>query len=321
MKGEAVSQDAVRWAYRLFLGREPESTHVVEGTINGCTDVAALRRAFIGSAEFAQHLPPRGTGLGGMEPVRVVESSGPSELLAQLFEHVNRSWQFLGETDPYWSVLTSPEFRGTPSSSDIDRFFSSGKAAVEGLQKALDRCGLSLKGRRTCVEYGCGLGRITRSLAPHFERTVGVDISAAHLALARKLAEQAGIAGIEWLQLPTIDSLELLPEADLIYSVIVLQHNPPPVIERILTRFARILRPGGVAFFQVPTYRADYEFRLQDYMRDQVGRKEMEMHVYPQERIFNIFAEHGVHPVSVIEDGATGFRSGERSNTFIFEKR
>lgn len=318
---DTTSRDAVLWAYRLFLGREPENVEVIGEHLANSPTLSALRDVFVGSAEFRALAPPELQPLlRGEEPPRVIETRGAPELIARLFDHVNRSWQHLGETDPFWSVLTAPEYRGRPSEERIERFFASGAAEVERLKVALARCGVSLDGRGTCLEYGCGLGRVTRYLAPLFERTIGVDISAAHLDLARDLADKAGAGGIEWMHLDTLDRLETLPQVDFIYSVIVLQHNPPPVIERILSAFARILRPGGFAYFQVPTYRADYEFRLADYVRKQVGKNEMEMHAFPQERVFNLFAEAGAIPLSVVEDGATGSRRGERSNTFVFRK-
>jgi SAM-dependent methyltransferase len=274
---------------------------------------------FVGSGEFRSRAPATlKLVLEGEESSRTIETSGDAALLQRLFEHVNRSWHHLGETDPYFSVLTSPQYRGKPSEKDIERFFASGAAEVKRLELALARVGVRLDGKGTCIEYGCGLGRVTRHLAPHFARTIGVDISAAHLNLARDLG---GDSGVEWLHVQAIDCLSALPQADFIYSMIVLQHNPPPVIERILTTFARLLKPGGIAFFQVPTYRADYEFRLAEYLHDQVGRKKMEMHAFPQTRIFQIFADARAVPLSVVEDGMTGNRRGERSNTFIFQSR
>ncbi len=46
-----VSEDAVRWAYRLILGREPESDEVL---LRHCShkDIASLRQAFLNSDEF-----------------------------------------------------------------------------------------------------------------------------------------------------------------------------------------------------------------------------------------------------------------------------
>ncbi len=320
-KSDRTSREAVQWAYRLFLGREAETEAAIAEHIGGSPDLPALRSTFMKSSEFNANLPAHARlTLNGDEPVRIVETDGDPALLKRLFDHVNRSWQHLGETDPYWSVLTAPEYRGKPSAEHVARFFASGEAEVGRVQKTLARIGVELNGRGAFLEYGCGLGRVTRHLAPHFTDTIGADISTSHLALARQLAATDGVRAVEWMHVASLDSLANLPEVDFIYSVIVLQHNPPPVIERILSAFARILRPGGIAYFQLPTYRADYEFRLADYVRAQLGKKEMEMHAFPQQRVFEIFAEAGAIPLQVIEDGATGLRHGERSNTFIFRK-
>lgn len=314
-----VSREAVEWAYRLLLGREPESEAVIASQIEGNRDFGQLRRSFLSSPEFNDRLPPSARlQLHGREPPIVVESDGSPELLARLFEHVHRSWHQFGEEQPFWSVLTSPEYRDQPEDVAIEKFFESGRAEIERFRKSLERLDLSLDGRPTCLEYGCGLGRVTRHLAPLFEHVTAVDISAAHLAKAKALADAKGIAGIDWMHLQSLDHLDALPQVDVIYSMIVLQHNPPPVIERIIRTFARILRPGGIAYFQVPTYRAGYEFRVADYLNGNL-QPGMEMHVYPQNRIFRIFAEAGAVPVSVVEDGCTGLPR-ERSNTFVFMK-
>ncbi len=322
MSTDETTRDAVIWAYRLLLGREPESAAAVAVHVSNSPTLSALREAFFASDEFrSRRSAATRTPLHGDEPPRIVETEGDPQLLSRLFEHVNRTWRHLGEIEPYWSVLTAPEYRGAPSTEHVARFFASGASDVDRMRRALDRDGLALDGKRVCLEYGCGLGRATRHLAPLFARTIGVDISASHLKRARELAERDGVERVDWLALDTLQDLDALPSADFIFSMIVLQHNPPPVIERILSTFARLLNRGGIAYFQVPTYRADYEFRLAEYVRSQVGRTEMEMHAFPQRRVFEIFAEHDALPVSVVEDGATGYRDGERSNTFIFRKR
>src|SRR5262249_1189097 len=148
---------------------------------------------FIGSGEFRARAPAAlKLMLSGEEPPRTIETAGDPLLLERLFDHVNESWHHLGETDPYWSVLTAPQYRGKTSQEDIERFFASGAADVQRLEAALARVGLALDGNGTCIEYGCGLGRVTRHLAPRFARTIGVDISAAHLKLARELADADG---------------------------------------------------------------------------------------------------------------------------------
>lgn len=316
-----VTEDAVRWGYRLFLDREPENADAVAKKLSH-PSLASLRAEFLGSREFSSKQPATSNAvpLTGLEPARVVECDGEPAQLAQLFGHVEASWRELGEVDPYYSVLTNPQYRGLPADSIIDKFFESGRGDVKSFLLALDRCGKSLDGRQTCLEFGCGLGRLTQALAPLFDRVTAVDISSAHLALAQRHAHERGARGIEWRHLESISALDGLPQVDVVYSIIVLQHNPPPVIDRIVATFARILKPGGIAYFQVPTYRSDYEFRLADYLRNQVGRKGMEMHIYPQARIFRHFADQGATPLSVVEDGCTGRRPGERSNTFLFER-
>ena len=73
-----------------------------------------------------------------------------------------------------------------------------------------------------------------------------------------------------------------LEQADLVYSVIVLQHNPPPVIHMLVRAFLKALNPGGVAYFQVPTYRVGYRFSPGEYLENE-GKTHamMEMHVIP----------------------------------------
>lgn len=46
----------------------------------------------------------------------------------------------------------------------------------------------------------------------------------------------------------------------------ILQHNVPSVIERILNAILKSFRSGGTAMFQVQTYRETYEFRIDEYV-------------------------------------------------------
>jgi len=315
------TEEAVTWAYRLLLGREPENAQALADHIQQSPNLAILRDRFMQSAEFTSKLPGSVRfPLRGMEPNCRIDCDGDPVQLGKLFAHVNRSWHMLGDEDPFYSVRSAPEYRGAPPEEVIRDFFLSGVSDAQRFFGTLDRNGLNLDKRSTCLEFGCGLGRVTQALAPRFAKTVAVDISASHLALARSFAEQASIAGIDWRQLASIEDLDRLPRVDVIYSIIVLQHNPPPVIDRIVATFARILKPGGIAYFQVPTYVRGYSFDLGEYLDSKIGIPGMEMHVYPQDRVFRRFAEHNAIPVSVVEDDATAMHAFGRSNTFLFVK-
>ena len=60
---------------------------------------------------------------------------------------------------------------------------------------------LGLDGSGRLLDIGCGPGSFTLLLAPWFELATGVDDDRDMLAEASRLAEQAGIGNVEWLQL------------------------------------------------------------------------------------------------------------------------
>jgi hypothetical protein len=88
----------------------------------------------------------------------------------------------------------------------------------------------------------------------------------------------------------------------------------------ILKMLLNTFKPGGVAVIQILTYRRNYRFSLQDYLRE-LSPGEMELHVLPQAKVFNIATRCKVQVVEVIEDSWTGCRYGEISNTFVFQRK
>ena len=73
-------------------------------------------------------------------------------------------------------------------------------------------------------------------LSTLFSRVIAVDISIAHLDLCRLKLEEEKVENVELRHMETIRSLDTLPEVDAFYSVIVLQHNPPPIMAAIQLR-------------------------------------------------------------------------------------
>jgi hypothetical protein len=102
--------------------------------------------------------------------------------------------------------------------------------------------------------------------------------------------------------------------------VIVLQHNPPPLIAHILRKLLDALRPGGVAFFQLPTYSRGYRFEVAKYLRSKARADSVEMHVLPQAEVFSIVASHSCEMLEVLPDSCVGDPDWI-SNTFLVRKR
>lgn len=159
------------------------------------------------------------------------------------------TWDVLAETDPLWAILSDPSKRY--GRWDVQEFFSTGTVEIS---KALDNChafGLP-KAHHLAIDFGCGVGRLTRALSAHFEKSVGIDGSEKMIKLAKHWNE--GVRNCEFIvnedeRLPLADAC-----ADIVYCVLVLQHmDSDNQILNWITEFTRILSPEGVLIFQLPT--------------------------------------------------------------------
>ena len=248
-------------------------------------------------------------------PLQPVEVEAPPAVLQHLVDLTAKTWTKLGEEHAHWSVLSWPEFL----SGEIyeARFFATGQSDFQVVSTFFERSGFAMP-TGSALELGCGVGRLTRHLAGAFGKVVAVDISQPHLTIAGKHLSEAGITNVELVHLTTPQSLDGLPQVDLFYSIIVLQHNPPPVAFDLLSRCLQHVAPGGFAYFQIPTYRRDYRFAVADYQQDEFGR--MEMHVLPQPKVLALLRRHGFEILEVQEDGAVGDLD-MASHTFFARRR
>lgn len=164
------------------------------------------------------------------------------------FEEVRRDWVRLGEHDPLWAVYVAADKRG--GRWDREQFLATGRADVAASVRRLTELGLGPRWSRV-LDFGCGAGRLSQALADHADEVVGVDVSPPMLAVAREL----DVAGRCRFVLNETSDLALFGagEFDLVYSELVLQHLPAPVIDGYLAEFVRVLRPGGVALLQCTT--------------------------------------------------------------------
>ena len=73
------------------------------------------------------------------------------------------------------SLIKSAMFgrdRGTTA-----EFFASGQREIEGILAGLDGQGIRSEARHRALDFGCGLGRLTRALADSFDEVVGIERS------------------------------------------------------------------------------------------------------------------------------------------------
>jgi len=248
-----------------------------------------------------------------------VEVRASEDQLAAMIQRIAKNFEHMGETEPYWSVLSAEQYRVEHIKENEAEFYGSGREPVSMFEATAARCGVTLGRTMTCFELGCGLGRSTIWLADIFGRVIGADISRPHLRHAEQTARRLGKRNIGFLRVDEPDAIARAPEFDVFFSIIVLQHNPPPIIYKILHTALSKLRPGGIAYFQVPTYRQGYQFRIAEYLgsKNQLGTPEM--HVLPQPDLYALFEEVGCRPLEVREDSASG-EGAIVSNRFLLRK-
>jgi len=318
-----LSKEDVISGYRLLLGREPESDSVVTHYATELKDWRALRELFISSAEFQSAIesvrPPRSPKQFFNGPAMQVETTASPEKLAALFAKTSTQWQHLGETEPHWSVLTNDSYYQDQFAMNKQAFFQSGLSEASMFKATLARSGVSLEDKKICLELGCGVGRVTWALAELFDQVLGVDISASHLQIADEYYRDHNIGNVRSCHLQQVEGLAEFGRFDVLYSRIVLQHNPPPVQLFLLRSLLSQLLPGGVGFFQIPTYKAGYRFTVDEYLRVP-NNTSMEMHYLPQAALLELVQACGCKILELREDDSTGISVTAISNNLLVEK-
>lgn len=248
-------------------------------------------------------------------------------------DRAKQIWEDLGEKDAYFAVATYEEFReGNLDVAAKGRFFQTGRDHIETVLTEIENnFGVELKLLRS-LDYGCGVGRVLIPLAEKSKTVVGVDISDAMLAEARKNCEERDVKNIELVDSDAFMNAEA-EKYDFVHSFIVLQHIAPHIGLEIIRKMLNRLKEGGVGMIHVtfrnssPSSRA---FRARIY-RDlpfvhrvvslirRTNEQFMPMYEYDLNGVFQIFDENGCEDIFIrfTDHGFKGamicFRKSNRS--------
>jgi SAM-dependent methyltransferase len=164
-------------------------------------------------------------------------------------QELQSNWNQFGRLDPLFAILTNPEKR--ENRWNVDEFFHTGENEIKSVIGYLNALCLPLTFGRA-LDFGCGVGRLTQALCRYFKECDGVDIACSMIDQARELNRfghrcRYHINTVEDLQLFGSDTF------DFIYSTIVLQHMEPRYSSRYIQEFLRVLKPRGIALFQIPS--------------------------------------------------------------------
>lgn len=236
-------------------------------------------------------------------PLRI-ELSGDPPAMQWLLQRVKAQWEHLGACEPYWSVLTHDQFKlDRLDEAHLRDFYHTGLKPVRQLERLLDTFEIVLPDK-TALDFGCGVGRVSLHLLERGYRTTGIDISPGNLAIAEQRCREYG-SRFQPRRLSDPDDIDRLEPVSLMLSVLTLQHNPPPIQRQLLAKLLARLKPGGVAFFQLPTHRPGYRFEVARFIAEP-DPAVMDMHCLPMSAVLETLREQGLSVLDVQRDNWAG---------------
>ncbi len=188
---------------------------------------------------------------------------------------------------------------------DVDNFFATGQVFIKNMMDYFKALKININ-YCDCLDFGCGIGRLTQPLAEWFEKVVGVDISNEMVLQANKYNKFP--EKVEYIQ-----NTENLPFADCSFDYvqthIVLQHIDYALTMHYLEEFTRVLRIGGILYFQLPVSlgKSTGICHFENTIHTKSGLVSMDMNCIPQEIILNKISSlraHCIHTkIDVCSDG------------------
>jgi SAM-dependent methyltransferase len=216
-------------------------------------------------------------------------------------EELQQHWEAFAQANPMWAVLTSTR------EWDERAFFETGVQEIDAIMQHIAALSIQIAHDRA-LDFGCGLGRLSQALARHFEHVDGIDIAPSMIEQARKF-NQFGDR-VEY-RVNSVDNLRVFEDSrfNFIYSNITLQHMSPRYSKNYILEFLRVLKPGGLCVFQVPSelkegnsLKAAIKGALPDSVMESYrslkfrlkgGGPRMEMHGIPKQQVIELVEKHG----------------------------
>ena len=176
------------------------------------------------------------------------------------FIDLKNIWSNYGEDDVYWSVLTSPEYkREVITKETIKQFFESAECNIQTLESISNEHGVSLIDKNI-LDFGCGVGRLSLSLAPYCNHVTGIDIFQGHINTANHHKHEFEIHNVDFF----LSQIEIrsFGTFEAIVSLIVLQHNRPTLMKSYIKQLLQMLNENDFSLLHIPYSIPNYKPNL-----------------------------------------------------------
>ncbi len=162
----------------------------------------------------------------------------------------NEEWKAWGEKDPLFAVATwDGRNCDGPNPWTDEEFYQMGESDWNDFRTRWERYGLD---DESCVEIGCGAGRLTAQLETRFRHVHAVDVSEKMIEYAKRHIESPAVNFYvtNGTELPLSDH-----SVSAVFSAHVFQHfDSLSVASDYFAEIARVLKTGGSLMIHLPIY-------------------------------------------------------------------
>jgi SAM-dependent methyltransferase len=176
-------------------------------------------------------------------------------------------WQQMAKIDPLYVIATRP---GKEGNWDKDEFYATGRSDWHDFRNHWSHYWPQLGG--TCIEIGCGAGRVTQALAAEFDEVIAIDVSPDMLGLAELVVPpNVQLLEVRDAEIPAADR-----SVDGVFTCHVLQHlESLDVVAAYLAEARRVLKPSGTMMVQLGLHSTPMRLhgRLREELRLGLARR------------------------------------------------
>jgi len=245
----------------------------------------------------------------------------------------NEEWKKWGEIDPLFGVAAwnNKAKDGADPWTDQE-FYQTGSLDWQAFKTHWEMYGVN---RESCLEIGCGAGRITMQLASYFNDVHALDVSEKMIEYAQKRITSSSVSFhlTNGITIPLSDQSVFS-----VFSTHVFQHfDSWSVAESYFAQIARIMKPGGTMMIHLPIYRWPSTSRIlrlvyagqktienirargnRLLMKYGLAKPFMRWLLYPTEYFYEVLPKHGFDSIEL-----TVFAAGSNNDAhpFVFAKK
>ena len=216
----------------------------------------------------------------------------------------DQDWEKWGKSDPYFGVYSHAKYRANNLTKEsLREFFASGEEYVEALFSRIEGLFPENTKPKHALDFGCGVGRLTKPLAKRCFKVTGLDISKSMITEAQKnCSEDKNVSFYLY-------SSSIRQEFDFVHTHLVLQHIHPRNGYTIIVDLLNAVTKNGLVVLHFP-YKCNasrlirflvklrYFFPILNVARNLIanrGAKEppMQMHVYDLNYVVALMRRQG----------------------------